>query len=76
LALDSSVYFVMKHYGLSLKDIDDLSTEQFSTMFTWAVAVSTHEAEEAEKENRQSQSSMQVAGTKMGGPMPHSDGSW
>jgi len=76
LSLDSSIYFVMKHYGLSLRDIDELNSEEFSMMFTWAAAVSAHESEEMDKQSEGSKSSMQVAGTKVGGPMPFSDGSW
>jgi len=66
----------MKHYALSLRDIDDLSADEFSMMFTWAVAASAHEAEEMKKETGESKSSMGVAGTQVGGPMPHSEGSW
>ena len=66
----------MKHYGLSLRDIDDLSAEEFGMMFTWAAAASAHEAEQMEKQTGESKSSMGVAGTKVGGPMPHSEGSW
>jgi len=76
LSLDSTVYFVMKHYGLSLRDIDNLSAEEFGMMFTWAAANSVYEAEEMEKQNEGSKSSMPVAGTKVGGPMPHSDERW
>ena len=74
MALESSLYFVMKHYGLSLRDLDQLSTEEFSMMFTWAAAVSAHEAEESKKQMGESKSSMPVAGTKVGGPMPFSEG--
>lgn len=74
MALESTVYFVMKHYGLSLRDLDDLTTDEFSMMFTWAAAASAHEAEEMEKKTAQSKSSMGVAGTQMGGPMPYSEG--
>lgn len=74
MALESSLYFVMKHYGLSLRDLDQLSIEEFSMMFTWAAAAAAHEAEQAEKQMGESKSSMGVAGTKVGGPMPHSEG--
>ena len=76
MALESSLYFVMKHYGLSLREIDQLSTEEFSMMFTWAAAAAAHEAELTEKQTAASKSSMPVAGTKVGGPMPFSEGKW
>ncbi len=66
----------MKHYGLGLRDIDDLTADEFSMMFTWAAAASAHEAEEMEKQSAGSKSSMGVAGTKVSGPMPYSEERW
>jgi len=74
LSLESTIYFVMKHYGLSLRDLDDLTTDEFSMMFTWAAAATAHEAEQVDKQTADSKSSMGVAGTQVGGPMPHSEG--
>lgn len=74
MALESSLYFVMKHYGLSLVDLDQLSVDEFGLMFTWAAAAAAQEAEEMEKQTADSKSSMRVAGTETGRPMPFSDG--
>ena len=74
MALESSLYFVMKHYAISLKDIDNLSPDEFRLMFTWAAAASAYEAEQTKEKMGQSQSSMPVAGTQVGSPMPHSEG--
>lgn len=74
MALESSLYFVMKHYGLSLRQIDELSPDEFAMMFTWAAAASAHEAEEMDKQSADSKSAVGVAGTQVGGPMPFSEG--
>jgi len=64
----------MKHYGLSLTDLGRLSTDEFGLMFTWGVAASQYEAEEMQKQTADTKSSMRVAGTDTGRPMPFSDG--
>lgn len=74
MALESSLYFVMKHYGISLRDIDELSPDEFGLMFTWAAAAAAFEAEETQKQIGESKTSMPVAGTDTGGTMPFSEG--
>jgi len=74
MSLDSSVYYVMKHYSLSLLDIKCLSEDEFSQMLVWAVASDSFQADEMDKQQAKSQSKMQIGSTNMGGPMPHSEG--
>ena len=74
--IDSAIYFVMRHYSLSLREIDSLSTEEFEMMFCWAAAVTEHEGEQQRKQTESSNSKMGVAGTDMGAPMPFSKESW
>lgn len=74
MAIDSALYYVMKHYSLSLKDLDELSQDQFDQMFTWAAAVDAYTAEKQEKEMGASKSQMKVAGTDGSKPMPFSKG--
>lgn len=76
MAVDSATYYVMKHYSLSLRDIDSLSPSEFSQMFTWAAAADAHQAEETKKQTESSNSKMPVAGTAVGTPMPFSKESW
>jgi hypothetical protein len=72
MALESASYYVMKHYSLSLRDLDALSTDEFSMMFTWAAAADSHAAEKQKESMGDSKSKMRVAGTDVGRPMPHS----
>ena len=74
LALDAGVYFVMKHYSLSIRDIDALSPDEFGQMFVWGVSAKAVEAEEMEKAVDGAKSGTRVAGTDVGSPMPYSEG--
>jgi|TARA_R110000824_G_scaffold101736_3_gene241620 hypothetical protein len=74
MSMDSSTYYVMKHYSLSLSDIKILTQEEFSQMLIWAVANDEIQNEDAEKRQGDSQSKMKIGSTNMGGPMPHSEG--
>lgn len=76
MALQSATYYVMKHYSLSLRDIDSLSPAEFTQMFTWAAAADAHQAEEQRKQTESSNSRAPVAGTGMGEPMPYSQERW
>ena len=74
MSMDSSVYYVMKHYSLSLSDIKSLTQEEFGEMLIWAVASDEIQQEEMHKQQAKSQSKMPIGSTNMGGPMPHSEG--
>ena len=74
MSMDSSVYYVMKHYSLSPSDIKPLTQEEFAQMLVWAVASDEIEREEIEKKQGESSSKMKIGSTNMGGPMPHSEG--
>ena len=73
LALESMQYFVMAHYRIGIKDLRDLSEEEFGLMFTWASAAERLKAEEMD-DGAKSPSSMRVGSTDMGQPMPFSEG--
>lgn len=75
LALESMQYFVMAHYSIGIKDLRDLSEEEFGLMFTWASAAERLKAEEMDemKDGAKSPSSMRVGSTDMGSPMPFSE---
>lgn len=64
----------MKHYGLSMRDLDQMSADEFEQMFVWAAAAEAVKAEEMDKQNAQSKNAMKVGGTDVGRPMPFSDG--
>jgi len=76
MLLDSASYFVMKHYSLSLRDLDSLTTDEFNQMFTWAAAAADYEAEKSKEatDKGKSQNAVKVGSTDMGKPMPHSEG--
>ena len=74
MALESASYLVMKTYSLSLRDLDSLSPEEFTQMFTWAAATSKFEADQQKKQMEASNSKQRVAGTDGSKPMPGSEG--
>ncbi len=76
MLLDSAIYFVMRHYSLSLRDVDELSSDEFNQMFSWAAAVAEYEAEKMKEQSDKTNSSsaVKVGSTDMGKPMPHSEG--
>jgi len=72
LALEFPLYMVMSHYHLGPKDLSEVSSEGFDMMFKWSMAHKQLEAQEmadADKEGK-----TQVGSTKMGKPMPFSEG--
>ena len=75
MALDSTVYFVMQHYSISLREIDSLSMPEFEQMFVWAAAAEQMKAEEMKKAGSSSTANgMPVGKTDVGKPMPFSEG--
>ena len=74
MGLESASYFVMRHYSLSLRDLDEMSPEGFTRMFTWAAAVSKFEADQQQKKMEESNSKQRVANTDGSRPMPGSEG--
>ena len=71
--MNSSAYFVAKHYGIRLGDVWDRSLHEFEESFAFASAAKKIEAEEIEKATNDSKGKMSVAGTDAGTPMPFSD---
>lgn len=74
MALESATYFVMHHYSLSLTDIDQLTPEGFSMMFTWAAASTKHQQDSMKDSQAASQDKVRIGSTDMSRPMPHSEG--
>tara|TARA_R100001163_G_C4895446_1_gene86455 strand:- start:150 stop:398 length:249 start_codon:yes stop_codon:yes gene_type:complete len=72
LIIESFQYLVMKHYGLSMADLNNLTEDEFEQMLSWAAAAEQVKAEEMEKATAESKNKSSVAGTS--GPMPHSKG--
>lgn len=71
MAMDSAVYFVMRHYSLSLREVHYLTPSEFDQMFTWAAAATAHEAKQQKEAQRKGQ---KVESTDYGSPMPYSEG--
>jgi hypothetical protein len=72
LIIESFQYLVMKHYGLSVSDLNKLTEDEFEQMFAWAAAAEQVKAEEMDKATAESKNAAPVAGTT--GVMPHSKG--
>ena len=72
LVIESFQYLVMKHYSLSMADLNNLTEDEFEQMLSWAAAAEQVKAEEMEKATADSKNKSPVAGTS--GPMPHSKG--
>tara|TARA_R100000458_G_C8176077_1_gene174814 strand:- start:314 stop:586 length:273 start_codon:yes stop_codon:yes gene_type:complete len=73
MALDSAVYLVMSHYGISIREVNQLSPPEFDQMFTWAAAAKKKEAEQAADGQRKGQ---KIESTNYSQRMPFSDGEW
>ena len=71
--MNSSAYFVAKHYGIRLGDVWSMSLHEFEESFAFAAAAEKIKAEEMEAATSDSKGKMRVAGTEAGQPMPFSD---
>ena len=56
LAIEMRVYVVAKHYGISIKEVHEMSPQQFAQSFAWAM-VGRKEEEKAQKRANQSSGS-------------------
>ncbi len=71
--MNSSAYFVAKHYGIRLGDVWNMSQHEFQESLAFASAAEKIKVEEMEKATNDSKGKMSVAGTDAGTPMPFSD---
>lgn len=72
--MNSSAYYVAKHYGLRMGDVWAMSNYEFQESFAFASAADRLKGEEMEKATQQSKGKMPVAGTSAAQPMPFSEG--
>jgi len=56
LATEMRVYVVAKHYGISIKEVHEMTPQQFLQSFAWAM-VGRKEEEKAQKRSNQSSNS-------------------
>ena len=68
--LDSAVYFVAKHYSISIAEARSMNEEEFEHSFVFAAAAERLKAEELEKASKEAKSGTQV-GPNKGQPFPH-----
>jgi|TARA_R100000951_G_scaffold57432_1_gene48238 hypothetical protein len=53
LSLEMQAYIVAKHYSVSIKEVQEMSPQQFYQSFTWAM-VGRRQEEKAHKRDKQS----------------------
>lgn len=68
--LDSSIYFVAKHYGLSIPEVRAMTEQDFEDSFVFAAATEQIKAEEMEKMTKDAKSGTKV-GPSEGQPFPY-----
>jgi len=68
--LDSSIYFVAKHYGLSIPEVRAMTEQDFEDSFVFAAATEQIKVEEMEKATKDAKSGTQV-GPSEGQPFPY-----
>jgi hypothetical protein len=73
MGVDSAMYLVMSHYGISIREVNQMTPAEFDQMFTWAAAAKSLEAKQAKEQQRKGE---RVESTDYSRPMPFSEGSW
>ena len=58
--LDSAIYFVAKHYAISMAEVRNMSEEDFEDSFVFAAAAERIKAEEMDKATKDAKSGTQV----------------
>mgnify|MGYP003138475660 FL=1 len=71
LGFEASVYYVAKHYGMSIEEVWNMSAKAFEQSFVWANAADRHQAEEMEKTTNKGKNKARVGSTH--GAMPFSE---
>lgn len=71
--MNSSAYYVAKHYGIRIGDVWSMSLHEFEESLAFASAADKIKAEEIEAATKDSKGKVSVAGTDAGQPMPFSD---
>ena len=56
LSLEMKAYIIAKHYGISIKEVHEMTPQQFFQSYTWAI-VGRNEEEKAYKRKKQSSKS-------------------
>ena len=68
--MDSAIYFVAKHYGLSIPEVRAMSEEEFEDSFVFGAAAERVKADEMEKATKDAKSGTQ-GGPSKGQPFPY-----
>ena len=71
LMIESSIYFVAKHYGISIPDVLSMSIDDFEQSFVWASAMKTIEGEQIESATKDVKGGTRIQTTKAGQAFPH-----
>ena len=71
MALDGGVYFVAKHYRISITEVQQMTPEVFEQSFVWGMAQMQIEQEEMDKSTKDIKSESNIASGKgPGQPFP------
>jgi len=71
MVLDGGVYFVAKHYGISITEVQQMTPEIFEQSFVWGMAQMQIEQEEMDKATGDVKSKSNIASGKgPGQPFP------
>jgi len=71
LMIESSIYFVAKHYGISIPDVLSMSIDDFEQSFVWASAMKTIEGEQIESATKDVKGGTRIQTTKAGQAFPY-----
>ena len=72
--IDGMVYYVARHFKISIPDVLAMTSEEFEQSFVWATASDRIQADEMAKVTNQSKSTTSIGSTERGTPFPGSQG--
>ncbi len=72
--VDGMVYYVARHYKISITEVLAMAPDVFEQSFVWATASDRRQADEMEKVTNQSKSTTSIGSTERGTPFPGSEG--
>ena len=71
--IDGMVYFVARHFKISMAEARQMSEKDFADSFAWATAAARYEGEEMEKATGEMKQGQRVGKTDTGKPFPGSE---
>ena len=72
--VDGMVYYVARHYKISIAEVLTMTPEVFGQSYVWVIASDRVQADEMDKATNQSKSKTSIGSTERGTPFPGSQG--